>query len=674
MTLADTLVRALFHFLWEGAVIALLLAAAIHLVRPSSPRVRYTLACLSMLAMLAAFGITVATLWPQSPAPAPTIPFTFHNPAADLPPTPGIVASAPHPDFPLQWIALLWIAGVSLFVLRTLASWISAIRMRRVGVCASSPEWQRRVAALAQRIHLSRPVQLLESALTDTPAVVGFLRPVILVPAGLLAGLPAEHLELILLHELAHIRRYDYFVNLLQTLAEDLLFYHPAVWWVSSLIRAERENCCDDEVVAATGNARAFAAVLAELEQTRSIAREAALAANGGHLMNRIRRLIEGREPLRPAAAPAFAAGLLLAATALAVYAQQNPPAPPAPPAPPSAPAPPAPPAPPTPPAAPAPPSATRPLNPLAPLPPAAAVTPSPDRLLAPPPPPSALVAPAPPAPPRPPIQLAQARPPAPPAPLAPPAPPGAALETPYTKWLNEDVIYLISDQERTAFNRLQTDEEREMFIEQFWLRRDPTPDTKLNELKEEHYRRIAYSMENFNATNIPGWKTDRGMIYIKYGPPDEREQHPNGGSYQRPIEEGGGTTTVYPFEKWRYKYIQGMGTNVNIEFVDPKRNGEYHMTTDPAEKDALLNVPGAGLTYYEALGLAQKADRFSRTDGTHLGTGSMPLPASMDQFTRLEQFANLQSGGPPLTADQLRERARQRMEQYLREHLEPAH
>jgi len=216
-------------------------------------------------------------------------------------------------------------------------------------------------------------------------------------------------------------------------------------------------------------------------------------------------------------------------------------------------------------------------------------------------------------------------------------------LETPYKKWLNEEVIYIISDEERKAFGGLKTDEERQQFIEQFWLRRDPTPDTEENEYREEHYRRIAYTNDQF-ASGIPGWKTDRGMIYIKYGPPDEREEHPSGGTYDRPIEEGGGTTTVYPFEKWRYRYIEGIGNDVNIEFVDPSMTGEYHMTMDPSEKDALTNVPGAGLTMYEQLGLACKADRFNRTDGTRLGTGGMPLPASMNQFTRLEQFAKLQA------------------------------
>jgi GWxTD domain-containing protein len=218
-------------------------------------------------------------------------------------------------------------------------------------------------------------------------------------------------------------------------------------------------------------------------------------------------------------------------------------------------------------------------------------------------------------------------------------------LETPYKRWLNEEVTYIITDEERKTFSRFQTDEERQNFIESFWFRRDPTPDTEENEYREEHYRRIAYANDRF-ASGVPGWKTDRGRIYIAFGPPDEREEHPTGGNYARPIEEGGGNTTVFPFEKWRYRYIDGIGTDVIIEFVDPSMTNEYHMTMDPSEKDALARVPGAGLTLYEQLGLANKADRFSRTDGTLLGTGNMPLPARMNVFDRLQQYAMLQK--PP--------------------------
>jgi GWxTD domain-containing protein len=218
-------------------------------------------------------------------------------------------------------------------------------------------------------------------------------------------------------------------------------------------------------------------------------------------------------------------------------------------------------------------------------------------------------------------------------------------LETPYKKWLNEDVVYIITDEERTAFHRLNTDEEREQFIEQFWLRRDPTPDTIENEFKEEHYRRIAYANERY-ASGIPGWKSDRGRIYITYGPPDEIDSHPSGGSYERPMEEGGGETSTYPFETWRYRYIEGIGNDINIEFVDPTMSGEYRMTMDPSEKDALLYVPNAGLTMMEQMGMSNKTARFNRTDGTHLGVPEGQLPASMQEFERLERFAKLQK--PP--------------------------
>jgi len=215
-------------------------------------------------------------------------------------------------------------------------------------------------------------------------------------------------------------------------------------------------------------------------------------------------------------------------------------------------------------------------------------------------------------------------------------------LEGPYRKWLSEDVLYIITDEERTAFKRLATDEEREQFIEQFWLRRDPSPDSQENEFKEEHYRRIAYANERY-ASGIPGWKTDRGRIYITFGPPDKIESHPSGGTYERPFEEGGGTTSTFPFEKWRYRWIQDIGSDIMIDFVDPTMTGEYRMTMDPSEKDALLYVPNAGLTLMEQMGMSSKADRFSRTDGTRLGTGTQPLPMRMNQFERLRQFSQLQ-------------------------------
>jgi GWxTD domain-containing protein len=212
-------------------------------------------------------------------------------------------------------------------------------------------------------------------------------------------------------------------------------------------------------------------------------------------------------------------------------------------------------------------------------------------------------------------------------------------LDSAYKQWLIEDVPYIISPEERNAFLQLETNEEREQFIEQFWLRRSSNPDLPDNDFKEEHYRRIAYANEHY-ASGIPGWKTDRGHMYIVWGPPDEIESHPTGGTYDRPMEEGGGSTSTYPWETWRWRYIPEIGENVIMEFVDPSGSGEYHLTMDPSEKDALLHVPGAGLSLMEQMGMASKTDRFTRSDGTNLPTSLGGQPASMNEFSRLENYA----------------------------------
>jgi len=210
-----------------------------------------------------------------------------------------------------------------------------------------------------------------------------------------------------------------------------------------------------------------------------------------------------------------------------------------------------------------------------------------------------------------------------------------------YKKWLDEDVRWIITDEERSAFKQLSNDEERDQFIEAFWQRRDPTPDTIENEFKEEHYRRIAYANEHFPA-GIPGWKTDRGRMYIMYGPADEIESHPSGGTYDRPMEEGGGTTSTYPFENWRYRYIEGVGQEIIIEFVDTCMCGDYHMTLDRSEKDALLYTPNAGLTLYEQMGMSNKTARFQGGGLERLGQGPFNQDLQTKQFDRLEQFAKL--------------------------------
>jgi GWxTD domain-containing protein len=384
-------------------------------------------------------------------------------------------------------------AGVLVFHLRSLAGWVSARRLCNTGVCCAPDVWQEQLGRLRLRMRVSRPVALLESGLAAVPAAVGYLRPVILVPAGLLAGLPAGQVEAILLHELAHIRRCDYLINLLQTFVEGLLFYHPAVWWISGVIRSERENCCDDLVVATHGDPHEYAAALTALEASRSAVPVIALAATEGSLVKRIRRLLVPTEVPRTAVTPAFAAMILTAATAVGLMAWQAKPA---------------------------------------------------DATAAPP-------------------------------------PPGV-----FANWLNQDVAYVITDAERLAFKNLRTDEEREHFVAQFWDRRNPIPNSAENPAKREHYRRIQYANAHFSTATTEGWKTDRGRIYITYGPPDEIESHPTGGLYVRPAQEGGGTVLTYAFEQWGYGYVQGLGNSTVIEFVDRSGTGDYRIAANPFDKE----------------------------------------------------------------------------------------
>jgi GWxTD domain-containing protein len=472
--IAKALGLTLAHFVWEGAVIGLVLAVLCRTGR--RPTVRYALACLAMAEMMVSFGLTLAHFWPGVAA-GPVVALRSLSAASGAGAGPiGPAEPAASLAERLVWVVPFWAGGVLVVYLYGIGGWIVAQRLRRTGVMPAPDEWQVRLGRLRQRLGLSRPVALMESCLAEVPVVIGFVRPVILLPIGLLTGLSAQQVEAILIHELAHVRRCDYLVSLMQKFVEGLLFYHPAVWWVSGLIRAERENCCDDVVVRVLGDARGYAATLAALEEIRWSAREPALAATGGNLMRRVRRLLNQPEGPRASVVPVFSTAILLVAVAALLGAWQPAPQP-------------------------QPQSATK------------------------------------------------------------------AVETPYHKWMTEDVAYIITDEERAAFERLQTDEEREKFIEQFWLRRDPTPDTVENEFKEEHYRRIAYSNQHFAAA-VPGWKTDQGRIYITYGPPDEKESHPAEG-----------------FEEWLYHYIEGIGDNVIVRFVKSPEDGAYRMAADPKGK-----------------------------------------------------------------------------------------
>jgi GWxTD domain-containing protein len=450
--LASALGWTLFHSLWEGAAAALILLGALWAIR--SARRRYVAACIAALAILAGFAFTLFRLLPEKAGALTTI-------APGMPP--GSRAGYDWlPEFStrlrfadvLPWLTPFWIVGVVVFQVRSLVSWVAAWRIRRRGVYCAPDRWLERLADLREAMRVSKPVALLESCLTEMPIVIGCLRPVILAPVGMLAGMPADQIDAILLHELAHIRRGDYLVNLAQMIVESLLFYHPAIWWIGGVIRAERENCCDDLVVESSVDAHRYAAALTALEENRWAAQEAALAATGGNLVKRVRRLLnplKAREGPRAILTPVFSAGILAVAAAMVLSAWQT---------------------------------------------------------------------------------------------QSPAQSPNAPQVTWWQKWLNEDVVYIIADEERKALLNLTTDEERRYFVDQFWERRDPTPGTADNEFKNEHYRRMGYVSRFTSRSGMAGWKTDRGRIYIVYGPPDEIESHPAGDRQ----------AASPPFETWLYR------------------------------------------------------------------------------------------------------------------------
>ncbi|MBM3760007.1 MAG: GWxTD domain-containing protein [Acidobacteria bacterium] len=401
---------ALVQFVWQGAAIALVLAFAIRWT--ASPRVRHGLAVMALVAMLLSFVVTTVSVLPVG-----TGAVVEAGQGVEL--ARGVVIEAGKVGVDWKWalpyVTWLWAVGVLGLGLKRVGGWWMTRRLTRIGVCAVAAHWQPRMRELALRMGVGDGVALLESSLVEVPVVVGWLKPVLLMPVGMMAGMPATQIEAILLHELAHVWRRDALVNGLQSVVESVLFYHPAVWWVSGLIREEREKCCDDLVVALQGDAHAYATALLTLEEKRAFA----LAANGGNLMKRLERMAR-REETRPGLASLLVPlGVLTAVFAFAGVAQE--------------------------------------------------------------------------------------------------------LKGPYVNWLTQDVVYIIDAKEKAAFVALKTDDEREKFIEEFWKRRDETPDTLENEAKEEHYRRIRYANERFRSSQS-GWKTDLGRVYITYGPPDEIE------------------------------------------------------------------------------------------------------------------------------------------------------
>jgi len=325
----------LLHFLWEGAAIAAVYAVArARLARHADPNRRYLLACAALVVMVMAPAATWYRLAPadivaSAPDRTATIPgFRAITPTPVVPlpqPVRATVPRKPAPRF-LPWVVAAWMLGAMVFGIRLLGGWAAAAGARSTTSRPASADWQQTLDRLKERLGLTRPVRLLVSAWVQTPAVVGWLRPVVLAPVGALSGLPVAYVESLLMHELAHIRRQDYLVNMVQCAAEALLFYHPAVWWISGQIRAEREACCDDIAVRMSGDVLTYASALAELEAQRA-GLHLALAANGGSLADRIARLLGESRPASGGIVPGVVIGaaLLLAAFGLFGQTQERP-------------------------------------------------------------------------------------------------------------------------------------------------------------------------------------------------------------------------------------------------------------------------------------------------------------------------------------------------------------
>jgi GWxTD domain-containing protein len=496
---------SLLHFLWEGAIVALLLASALRLLSNRSSQLRYTAACSALVLMAASPLVTFWFLVVNSSAADQAFSHAIAEgnqlliPLTGLsePTMPWVNRLAESFDRSLPWVLAVWFTGTTLLLCRLNIGLIVVRRMKSIATQPPPLELQTAFHDLSRRLGIARTVSLVHSALVQVPTVIGWLRPAVLLPVGCLTGLSATQIEAIFAHELAHIRRHDYLVSVFQSILEAVLFYHPAVWWVSKQVRREREDCCDDLAVKISGDPLAYAKALSFLEERRGSLAVAALGANGGVLAMRIKRLLGYREP------PTYS--WLTATTLLAVVVA----------------------------------AAALCIGTFA-----GAQT-SPDNESS--------------------IKSNGA---------------SHSTDAQYQHWVDEDVLWIIAPEERAAFLKLSTGEERDEFIRQFWQRRDAGAPAGMN-VRAEHYRRVAYANQHF-AAGIPGWKTDRGKIYIMYGPPNSVEAHPVG--------------VAQPYELWHYREIKEFGPaeqeqstqnykttivtrkDVDMKFVDACHCGDFHL------------------------------------------------------------------------------------------------
>ena len=514
----------LLHFLWQGALVAIILACVLALLNGRSAQPRYLAACVALVMMAVLPLITFARIIAAEHSAANSY-LLFLSPSASV--THHVTATLPEP-FPYRMevaldrfmpiVLTVWLVGVVLLYVRLGIGLVIAQRMMSAATEPPPHDLLHVFHRLARRIEVPHPVRLFHSTLVQVPTVIGWLRPVVLVPLGCLSGLSPSQVEAILAHELAHILRRDYLVSILQSIVEALLFYHPAVWWVSGHIRREREHCCDDLAVQYTGDALAYARALSLLEEHRSALPAIALGANGGILTMRIKRLLGCKESV---AAPQLVAltllGIVIVATGVCVTttgrAQRNS-----------------------------------------------------TRLQRPQYDPRAVN-----------IAAEDIREPLVNQVPAPSTSPRAARETPsspalapqYQAWLDQDVRWLILPQERAAFFQLSNDAERDQFIKQFWERRD-SPGSAPNSYRTEHYRRIAYANQHFANAGVAGWESDRGRIYIVNGAPGTIESHPSSAPYGHPYE-----TWVYTATRLTFVDFCNCGNYQLLAPFSENRSGE---------------------------------------------------------------------------------------------------
>jgi GWxTD domain-containing protein len=520
---------ALLHFCWQGALVALSLACVLAFVPQRAARTRYAAACVAMALMavlpLATFGVLAVRAQADARHSAVQINDQYRGAVLDAGfgrlAEPWAERFEDELNHSMPQVVGIWIAGVFLLLCRLNLGLLGARKLRFDTVEPAGAELQQMLESVKMRLGVARAVELLQSARVEVPTVVGWLKPLILVPAGCVAGLSSAQVEAILAHELAHIRRHDYLVNLLQSVTETALFYHPAVWWVSKRVRQERENCCDDLAVSVTGDRLGYARTLSLLEEMRATVPAGAFAANGGVLKMRIARLL-GLSPAQSFPRAAAVTMLMITGAVMSLAAINGAHA-----------------------------------------------------------------------------QLATVQPD-----VAAPQAEGneAHLDAAHRTWIDEDVRWIISRQEAMDFLALGNNEERDHFIEQFWERRNPNPGSQENGFRSEHYRRLAYANQHFAWQQGAGWMSDRGHVYVVFGPPDSIDSHPSAGAG---AEKGQ--------EIWHYNAIQieartemngddaGLArvapatiSDVDFRFVDDCNCGAYRLSS-PWPMVVVADNPEAG-------------------------------------------------------------------------------